>query len=296
MPAAGGQGIGAASSASYHPIKCVAAHSHVDREGGLASSEGEGKLKRVTLLKAIEAATARVFEAVVLNRIEDEKWRQQVRRVVLESNLGGLEEFGEKWYACIKEKMKRMKTSAPIGLSSRWRRIPVALTCSSAHSSPVLPRCCHLTTSSAYLVQKQDPSVIVALKAALPAADDELIQSQYTVVQLTSDNSLIAEPFARYFSSPERAVVSPMLAGFDERIVSYKAAAMAVGNEKVGPWDAAARETYFYSSSSTVLARRSMTVRRRSNSRGRSSTTNGWIPGCRCSLCTTLRTVTATLY
>jgi hypothetical protein len=47
-------------------------------------------------MKAIEAATARVFEAVVLNSIEDEKWWQQVRRVVLESNLGGLEEFGEK--------------------------------------------------------------------------------------------------------------------------------------------------------------------------------------------------------
>jgi len=71
----------------------------------------------------------------------------------------------------------------------------------------------------AYLVQKQDPSVIVALKAALPAADDELIQSQYTVVQLTSDNSLIAEPHA---SSPARRgpVFAPILAGFDERNVS----------------------------------------------------------------------------
>jgi hypothetical protein len=57
----------------------------------------------------------------------------------------------------------------------------------------------------------QDPSVVVALKAAPP------------------------EPHA---SSPARRgpVFAPILAGFDERNVSYKAAAKAMGNEKVGPW------------------------------------------------------------
>ena len=70
-------------------------------------TEAEGKLQRVQLLKAIEAATARAFETDVLGDIEDMEWRQQVRRVVLESNMGGLEEFGEKWYACVKEKVRR---------------------------------------------------------------------------------------------------------------------------------------------------------------------------------------------
>ena len=32
--------------------------------------------------------------------------------MVLESNMGGLEEFGEKWYACVKAKMTRMNLCA----------------------------------------------------------------------------------------------------------------------------------------------------------------------------------------
>ena len=76
------------------------------------SSVAEGQLQRVPLLKAIEAATARVFEADVLDKIDDPAWRLQVRRVVLESNLGGLEEFGDEWYKCIKEKMRRMNLCA----------------------------------------------------------------------------------------------------------------------------------------------------------------------------------------
>ena len=64
------------------------------------ANEAEAKLQRVQLLKAIEAATARAFEADVLGEIEDKEWRQQVRRVVLESNMGGLEEFGEKSSSC----------------------------------------------------------------------------------------------------------------------------------------------------------------------------------------------------
>ena len=64
------------------------------------------------------------------------------------------------------------------------------------------------------------------------------------MVKLAADKSLTAEPFASFFSSPERACIAPILACFDEWIASCKAAASAMADKKVGPWDAAARETY----------------------------------------------------
>lgn len=209
------------------------------------SSEAEGKLQRVPLLKAIEAATARAFEADVLEKIEDAEWRQQVRRVVLESNLGGLEEFGEKWYACIKEKMKRMN------LCADW--IVHAMETEACGFDPferafisgaakMLPSYHGLYL--AYLAAVQDPAVVAAIRATPPATDDELIMSHYTVVQLAADDSLTAEPFARFFSRPERACVAPILARFDEWVAECKAAAKAMASEKAGLWDAAARESY----------------------------------------------------
>lgn len=217
-------------------------------EGGFDAfwnSEAEGKLQRVPLLKAIEAATAHAFEADVLGKIEDEEWRQQVRRVVLESNLGGLEEFGEKWYACIKEKMKRMNICADwivLAMEKEACGFDLFERAFITGAAKMLPS--YHTFYLAYLAAVQDPAIVAALKANPPAADDELIQSHYTVVQLAADKTLTAEPFARYFSSPERACIAPILACFDEWIASCKVAAKTMANEKVGPWDAAARETY----------------------------------------------------
>ena len=209
------------------------------------SSEAEGKLQRVPLLKAIEAATAAQFESDVLGKIEDGEWRQQVRRVVLESNLGGLEEFGDKWYACIKEKMRRMNLCAEwIALAMEkdacgFDLFERALIIGAANMLPP-----YHEYYLAYLAAVQDPAIIAALKAAPPAADDELIRSHYTVVQLAADKSLTAEPFASYFSNPKRGCVAPILARFDDWIANCKAAAKTTANEKVGSWDAAARETY----------------------------------------------------
>ena len=66
--------------------------------------------------------------------------------------------------------------------------------------------------------------MLAALKATPPAADDELIHSHYTVVGLTADARLTAEPFASYFGRPERACIAPILVGFDAWISSCKAA------------------------------------------------------------------------
>ena len=74
----------------------------------------------------------------------------------------------------------------------------------------------------AYLTAVQDPAVLAALKDTPPAADDELIRSHYTVVQLGADKQLTAEPFASYFSHPERACLAPILARFDEWIASLE--------------------------------------------------------------------------
>ena len=212
-------------------------------ESGFASfcDSAEGKLQRVPLLKAIESATARAFESDVLDKIDDTEWRQQVRRVVLESNLGGLEEFSEKWYTCVKEKMKRMNLCADwvvLAMENEACGFDLFERAFISGAAKMLPAYHELYL--AYLAAVQDPAVIEALKATPPAADDELIQSHYTVVQLAADRSLTAKPFARYFSGS----ITPILAHFDNWIASCKAAASTLANEKVGPWDAAARETY----------------------------------------------------
>ena len=64
------------------------------------------------MLKEIETATAHAYEAHHLSKIEDESLRAQTWAVVLESNMAGLEEFGETWFACIKQKMVRMNLCA----------------------------------------------------------------------------------------------------------------------------------------------------------------------------------------
>ena len=71
----------------------------------------ENNLQRVALLKAIEAATAEVFEKEVLAHKEG-ALQTQMRAVVLESNMAGIEEFGELWFVCIKAKMDRMTLCA----------------------------------------------------------------------------------------------------------------------------------------------------------------------------------------
>ena len=60
---------------------------------------GIPRYQRVPLLKAIETATAQVYESEHLNQVGD---------VVLESNMAGIEEFGELWFECIRAKMVRM--------------------------------------------------------------------------------------------------------------------------------------------------------------------------------------------
>ena len=200
----------------------------------------DGKLNRVPLLKAIEAATAQIFEDR-LGNIADKEWRQQVRRVVLESNMGGLKEFGNDWYACLREKMERMNLCAHwvvLAMEKDACGFDLFERAVISGAAKMLPSYHNLYL--AYLAAVQDPAVLKALEATPPAADDELIQSHYTVVKLAADESLTAEPFARHFSEP----ITPVLANFDEWIASCKAAATTMADDKVGPWDAAARETY----------------------------------------------------
>ena len=60
----------------------------------------------------VEAETAAVYECEVLAKEPSEEQRKVLRAVVLESNLAGLEEFGDRWYAAIKSKMVRMQLCA----------------------------------------------------------------------------------------------------------------------------------------------------------------------------------------
>jgi hypothetical protein len=69
---------------------------------------GIPRYQRVPLLKAIETATAQVYESEHLNQVGDESLQVMMRRVVLESNMAGIEEFGELWFECIRAKMVRM--------------------------------------------------------------------------------------------------------------------------------------------------------------------------------------------
>lgn len=200
------------------------------------------KLQRVPLLKACEAETERLFESEYLAKIEDEKVREKMRAVALESNLAGLEEFGDLWYTCIKAKMVRMNLCADFVKSCMrepscgFDDFEKALI---EGAASVLPP--YHDFYLAYLRLVQDPAIVSALEANPPPATDEAIHSHYTIISLddTSPSGFKTTPFATAFKD----ALGPVLATFDHWISSCEAASAAIGGQS-GVWDADARSTY----------------------------------------------------
>jgi len=208
------------------------------------SSEARGALTRVALLKAIEGGTALAFEVEHLNAIEDESLKNNVRAVVLESNMAGIEEFGETWFACIRQKMLRMAMCAD------W--IVLAMAQGDASGFDAFERALIRGASGmlpayndyylAYLAAVQDPKAAAALKATPPPASRADLYNSYTVtlVDAASEGGFKAVPFATYFA----ATLAPVIANFDAWIAECTAAAEGLGDAVSGVWDAGARASY----------------------------------------------------
>ena len=205
------------------------------------SAEGNSKLQRIALLKAIEAATAAVYEREVLSLEPDARKRSQVRAVVLESNLAGLDEFGPEWYECIRAKMQRMTLCAEWivlaldagAAASGFDAFERALVAGAARMLPAYNRY-YLD----FLAAVRDEAVIAALQAHRPPPDAAAIHSHYTVVRCGAAG-LSAVPFATHFAP----ALADVLARFDEWIAACRAADAACGDQSA-PWDAEARATY----------------------------------------------------
>lgn len=206
------------------------------------SDTGE-TLQRVELLKAIEKATAEVYEKHVLGKVEDEALRQQLRAVSLESNLAGLEEFGPEWYACIQSKMVRMELCTEFvsraldvaGDGCGFDAFERALVAGSARALPFYNQ---YYLDYLHAVQAED--VCAALAAQPPPTDRADLYSSYTVVRLNEQTKqLSAVPFATHFG----ACLAPLLASFDGWISACTAAIDAPIAE-ASPWTADARAAY----------------------------------------------------
>jgi len=201
----------------------------------------ENNLQRVALLKAIEAATAEVFEKEVLAH-KEVALQTQMRAVVLESNMAGIEEFGELWFVCIKAKMDRMTLCADwIGWAmqhqqSGFDQFERALVTGAAKLLPAYHQY-YLD----YLAAVQNEAVVKAL-AANPPDDAELLSS-YTCVRLDEKTGeLTSAPFATHFES----ALGPVLAGFDCWIEGCVVADSAVNasGAQTADWSAESRQSY----------------------------------------------------
>jgi hypothetical protein len=214
-------------------------------------------LSRVALLKAIEAETGALWARTALGAEADPAAAAQLKAVVLESNMAGIEEFGARWHACIAAKMDRMCLCAdfvalalqqppssrsddvdggahPTGFDGFERALV-------GGAANVLRAYNHYYL--AYLATVQDLEVGTALKASPPSADDAELFSSYTAVTLapypagngsangsTDQGRFCAAPFASHFA----AALAPVLAGFDAWIIACEDAtnaAAAAGNE-----------------------------------------------------------------
>lgn len=205
----------------------------------LISLHGEvHEVRRVPLLKAIEDASAAAFEAETIDMVPDAALRKQIRAVVLESNMAGIEEFGETWYICIKAKMLRMSLCAEWTLEAmadeacgfdEFERALIAGACR------LLPA--YHDFYLAYLASVQEPEIIAALKANPPPTSDANLYSSYTIVAAAAGGGFTAVPFAQHFAE----CLEPVLAGFDTWIAECEAAATAPLS---GPWSGADRAAY----------------------------------------------------
>ena len=212
-------------------------------------------LQRVALLKAIEQATAELFEKEVLDKEPSEERRKQFRAAVLESNLGGMEEFGAQWYECIAVKMTRMVMCAEFielaldtaGDASGFDAFERALIVGAAK---ILPS--NNQYYFDFLQAVQDEKVGEALKASPPPSDAEDIHSHYTIVRPPAgpDGAMTAVPFATHF----KELFSSYLARFDEWISACRAAEAELSDTNARPskrtksatptWSAEARSAY----------------------------------------------------
>jgi len=170
-----------------------------------------------------------------------------MRAVVLESNMAGLEEFGETWFACITAKMSRMtlcadwivllldlptvegQTHHPSGFDPYERALIKG-------AAKILPN--YHQYYLAYLTAVQNKELVAAIKASPPLAGDANIYSHYTVVSHSQEGGYQAEPFGSHFKEDLAGVLSD----FDAWIADCENAEQEAA---VGPgWDKEMRPAY----------------------------------------------------
>lgn len=194
-------------------------------------------LKRVTLLKAIEAGSAKHWAATELTMQTDKALQEQLRAVVLESNMAGIEEFGERWFQCVKAKMDRMTLCADwmvlaleqLGEASGFEAFERALITGAAKILPAYNQY-YLD----YLDAVQEEKVVAALTASPPPQSRTDLYSHYTGIKLNEDGQFVAAPIAVEYAT----ALKPVLVQFDSWIQACTAAAPS------GSWDAAACASY----------------------------------------------------
>lgn len=209
--------------------------------------EQKKQLKRVDLLKAIEASTAEIYEKEVLAKVTPDEKRERLRAVVLESNLAGIEEFGDEWFDCIRAKMFRMQLCAEFtvraceqagdecGFDAYERALIVG-------AAKMLPS--YNQYYFDYLASVQDPTVLDYLKTNPPDPNNAEVFSSYTVVRL-ANMGVEAIPFAKHFAEP----LAPVLACFDSWLSSCRAAESALADGGASGlstpgWGASSRAAY----------------------------------------------------
>ena len=198
-------------------------------EAALARFPGSGSgaeteaLTRVSLLKRIENVTAEAFREIVFDSIGDANLREAIERVVFQSNMAGIKEGSDDFYALLRAKMRRMNSCAQCietiladqGEASGF----------DSYERALIIGCSRISRAYAGYYEHwfrtvQDPHVVVALesRSASSSSDDPPhFLSPYTVVLYDADAAKFeVEPYALFFAG----VLVPVLSAFDECIAS----------------------------------------------------------------------------
>jgi len=207
------------------------------REGFQKFVEENAGLQRVALLKAIEANSAKFWESTQLATQADKVLQDQLRAVVLESNMAGIEEFGERWFQCVQAKMDRMTLCADwivlaleqFDETSGFEAFERALIAGAARMLPAYHQ-----YYLHYLKAVQDEKVVAALKAFPPPPSRTDLYSHYTGIKLTDDGELVSAPIAVEYA----AAIGPLLDQFSSWIQACIAAPSS------GSWSSDACASY----------------------------------------------------
>eukprot|EP00301_Raphidiophrys_heterophryoidea_P001213 c10592_g1_i1.p1 GENE.c10592_g1_i1~~c10592_g1_i1.p1 ORF type:complete len:348 (-),score=86.20 c10592_g1_i1:28-1035(-) len=182
------------------------------------AKQQQPQLQRVGLLKFVLSHTNKAFEENVINKITPDEKRAEVRRVVLESNWAGVEEFSNHWLGLLLLKIQANSLCAETVRQLIQRESASGSSFSTGFDEMeriLIESGCEISQLYhayylAYISAVQDATIKEKIEHSPPT--DPLCLSHYSVITLDAQGAYVPVVFSVFFVN----VLAPILAAFDK--------------------------------------------------------------------------------